>query len=75
MQWKALSAGVVENIGKAACSVCGASMAGSAFTPDFDHGDTPGSIEFLQECHSTDLSDEHSLVCSGCRRRIDNLLD
>jgi len=75
MQWKALSAGVVESIGKASCSLCGASMAGAAFTPDFDHGDTPGSIEFLQERHSTDLSDERALVCSPCRKRVDSLLD
>lgn len=79
MQWKTLSS-ADEGVGaSAACLVCGSTIFHAAppmfaYRPDFEHGDTPGSVEFLQERHEIDLSDEQGLTCSSCRARVDDLL-
>jgi len=77
MQWKSLSSAEIgEN---SPCQVCGGAIVESAqpvlaFRPDFVHGDTPGSVEFLQERHKIDISDEQGVTCEACRARVDDLL-
>lgn len=79
MRWKPLSKAAASLDEEANCNVCGEPIAestepGIAFRPDFEHGDTPASLEFLEERHSIDLGDERGVVCGRCRQRVDELL-
>ena len=79
MQWKTLSSADGEVGESAPCLVCGGAIVTSAqpvlaFRPDFEHGDTPGSVEFLQERHEIDISDEQGVTCDACRARLDDLV-